>query len=251
MATTYGYIRVSTKEQEYLRQQDALIRVKGIPEENIFEEKISGTKEALGRTQFDLLMKTVKAGDTIVFESISRLARTVQDILNTSLYLKDTKKVNQEFVKEAISIPTESVMGSIGSLYLNIMATFAQLERDQISERTAQGMRAKREKLGDSFNPGRPTVYDKKEVIAISDLREKGYTILEISEILKLNKSTVGRVTKQLKQDGALDKMLEKIDKREEARAKAVEEAIAKAKANGTYDERDFSEEGYDEENKY
>lgn len=68
----YGYIRVSTKEQNEDRQRIALAEF-SVPEENIFIDKLSG--KDFNRPQYKKLMRKLRAGDSLVIKSIDRLGQ--------------------------------------------------------------------------------------------------------------------------------------------------------------------------------
>ena len=92
----YGYARISTKQQNIERQ---IRNIKSaFPEAVIIKEAFTGTKVE-GRTEFIKLMRTVKAGDTVVFDSISRMSRNAEE--GTKLY-KDCfdKGIELVFLKE-------------------------------------------------------------------------------------------------------------------------------------------------------
>ena len=92
----YGYIRISTKKQSLERQ---IKNIKEIyPEAIIVEEIFTGTK-VVGREKLNRLLKIVKGGDTIVFDSVSRLSRSAED--GVKLYFDlFNKGVILEFIKE-------------------------------------------------------------------------------------------------------------------------------------------------------
>ena len=96
MNTIYGYCRISTMKQSIKRQIEN-IKSK-YPEAIIIEESYTGTK--INRPKFDQLLKTVKAGDTIVFDEVSRMSRNADDgfKLYEELY---NKGVNLIFLKES------------------------------------------------------------------------------------------------------------------------------------------------------
>jgi DNA invertase Pin-like site-specific DNA recombinase len=102
---TYGYIRVSTAEQCTDRQ---IIGMAGlnIPPENIFTDKLSGKNTA--RPALQKLMTTVKSGDTVIVESVSRFARNTRDLLN--LIDKLTAK-GVEFISQKEKIDTSTPTG--------------------------------------------------------------------------------------------------------------------------------------------
>jgi len=78
MCKLYGYARVSTQTQRLDRQIRSIIEyAKNRRIEKIYKEKFTGTK--LDRPEFNRLLKVVKAGDTIVFDSVSRMARNADE----------------------------------------------------------------------------------------------------------------------------------------------------------------------------
>ncbi|MCL2841431.1 MAG: recombinase family protein [Defluviitaleaceae bacterium] len=129
----YAYVRVSTKEQQDLRQFIAM-ESRGIPSERIFSEKQSGKDTK--RPQLQSLMDTVQKGDTVVVESISRFARNTRDLLG--LVEKLTAK-GVEFVslKEHIDTTTPT-----GRFTLTVFAAIAELERECTLIRQAEGIAA-------------------------------------------------------------------------------------------------------------
>ena len=95
MTTTYGYGRISTKQQSIERQVRNILRE--CPEAKIITETFSGRVSS--RPEFDRLLKRVKAGDTIIFDSVSRMSRNADEgfALYKELY---SKGVNLVFLKE-------------------------------------------------------------------------------------------------------------------------------------------------------
>lgn len=73
----FGYVRVSTQDQEMARQIDALEKY-GVDE--VFTEKMTGTKA--NRSELNRLKGKVRPGDTVVIESLSRLGRSTKDLLS-------------------------------------------------------------------------------------------------------------------------------------------------------------------------
>lgn len=135
----YAYLRVSTVDkQEFTRQEFAL---KDYKIDKYFEEKISGTKKATTRPEFERLLQTIQEGDTIYFESMSRMARSMQDLIETTNYLANKKKVRVVFIKENITVGGNG-LDAMSQLVFNIMGAFAQFERDLISDRTKQSLQA-------------------------------------------------------------------------------------------------------------
>ena len=75
----YGYVRVSTKEQNEARQVIAMHEF-GVDEQNIFVEKQSG--KDFNRPKYKRLLRKLKAGDTLVIKSIDRLGRNYDEIID-------------------------------------------------------------------------------------------------------------------------------------------------------------------------
>lgn len=189
----YAYIRVSTIKQDYERQEYAL-RECGVAKENIFSETISGTKKASTRPEFEKMLSAVKKGDVIYFESMSRMARSLIDMVETTQMLVSKMGITVIFLKENMTL--NGTMDSTTTLMFNIFATFAQFERDLTSERTKELIAAKRASMGDAFKIGRANSFSEDDKLGVMVFRSEGYTIMEIAGMTGLNKSTVGRLVK-------------------------------------------------------
>mgnify|MGYP003268383907 FL=1 len=81
MCKVYGYCRISTAKQSIERQIRNILAI--YPEADIRKEVYTGTKHQ-GRAELQKILKTVRKGDTIVFDSVSRMARNAVD--GTALY---------------------------------------------------------------------------------------------------------------------------------------------------------------------
>ena len=187
----YGYMRVSTQDKQEFTRQEFVLKEYNL--DKVFEEKISGTKKACGREEFNKLLEIVEKGDEIYFESMSRMARSMQDLIDTTNFLVKQKKVKVIFIKENLSIGGEG-LDAMGALVFNIMGAFAQFERDMISDRTKQALQAKKES---GMVLGRRHIDENDErKVLVKQLRAEGKTIMEISEITGIPKSTVARLGK-------------------------------------------------------
>jgi DNA invertase Pin-like site-specific DNA recombinase len=124
-----GYVRVSTAEQNTIRQEE-LLQELGIDE--LYIEKISGKNT--NRPELVRMMEYVRQGDTVIVESISRFARNTRDLLE--LVERLTAK-NVEFVskKEAIDTSTPT-----GKFMLTVFGAVAVLEREYILQRQKEGI---------------------------------------------------------------------------------------------------------------
>lgn len=92
---TYGYARISTKQQSIERQIRNISAA--FPDARIYREAYTGTK--IERPEFEKLLKRLKSGDTVVFDSVSRMSRDAEDgfALYQDLY---NKGINLVFLKE-------------------------------------------------------------------------------------------------------------------------------------------------------
>lgn len=143
----YGYIRVSTKEQNPDRQFLAL-KENDIQEKEIFVDKTSG--KDFQRPQYQKLLKKLKKGDLFVVKSIDRLGRNYGEILEE--WRKITKEVGADI--EVLDMPllnttsrNENLTGIfIADLVLQILAYVAETERSFIRQRQAEGIAAAKQR---------------------------------------------------------------------------------------------------------
>ena len=152
-----GYIRVSTHDQNTVRQLD------GVYLDKVFEEHASG-KNA-DSPALKTCLDYVRDGDTLHVHSIDRLARNLQDLLSIVTTLKE-KGVTVTFHKEKLEFLGNGTAGksdAFQELQLHIIAAVAQFERALILERQREGIAiAKRE--GKYKNVGRkPTLSDEQK----------------------------------------------------------------------------------------
>ena len=124
-----GYIRVSTVEQNTIRQE-VLLKDLGVDE--VFIDKASGKNT--DRPELKKMISYVRQGDTVTVESISRFARNTKDLLDL---IEQLRMKNVEFVskKEAIDTTTPT-----GKFMLTIFGAVAELEREYILQRQQEGI---------------------------------------------------------------------------------------------------------------
>ena len=183
----YGYARVSTLDQN-LDRQVIMLKQCGIDE--LFTEKISGTKKS--RPELDGLLAKLKAGDTVIVESLSRLGRSTKNLIEL-VELFQSKGVQLVSLKESIDTSTPS-----GKLLFTLMSAIAQFERDTIAERTVEGLKAARAK---GHVGGRPRTKKEKMVHALRLYATGEYTLKEIEELTGVKKSTLYRYMKEHAKD--------------------------------------------------
>jgi len=124
-----GYIRVSTEDQNTIRQEE-LMKAMGV--EEVYIDRISGKNTE--RPNLKKMMGYIRKGDTVVVESISRFARNTRDLLDLVKQLDD-KQVKFVSQKENIDTGTPT-----GKFMLTIFGAGAELEREYILQRQAEGI---------------------------------------------------------------------------------------------------------------
>ena len=143
---TYGYIRVSTKEQNEDRQLVAM-REFGVEDSRIVLDKQSGKN--FDRPGYRRLAKELKAGDTLVIKSIDRLGRNYDEILEQWRVLTKEKKV-AVVVLDMPLLDTRQGRDLTGVLIadiaLQLLSYVAQTEREFIRQRQAEGIAAAKAK---------------------------------------------------------------------------------------------------------
>ena len=138
----YGYIRVSTKEQNELRQLTAM-HAFGIPDRQIYMDKQSG--KDFKRKNYKRLIRKLKTGDTLVVKSIDRLGRNYDEILEQWRLLTKEKQVAIVVLDMPLLDTRQSrdLTGTlIADIVLQLLSYVAQTEREFIHQRQAEGIAA-------------------------------------------------------------------------------------------------------------
>lgn len=187
----YGYMRVSTADKQEFTRQEFILKDYNL--DMIFEEKISGTKKACNREEFEKMLEKLQQGDEVYFESMSRMARSMQDLIDTTNFIVKTKKAKVIFIKENLSIGGESGTDAMSALVFNIMGSFAQFERDLIADRTKQALQAKKEQ---GVTLGRPKTISDEIRQQVFNLKAENKSYRDIANILNISIATVSRILK-------------------------------------------------------
>lgn len=138
----YGYVRVSSTDQNEGRQMDAL-RERRVGERNIFVDKQSG--KDFERPQYKKLMRKLKPGDLLYVLSIDRLGRNYEEIQTQWRILTKEKRIDICVLDMPLldTRTAKDLMGTfIADLVLQILSFVAQSERENIRKRQAQGIAA-------------------------------------------------------------------------------------------------------------
>lgn len=139
----YGYVRVSTKEQNENRQ---LIALQAFPvsEKNIYMDKLSG--KDFNRPQYRRLLKKLRPGDLLVVKSIDRFGRNYEEILQQWRVITKEKRADVLVLDMPLLDTRKSgndLTGTfVANLVLQILSYVAQTERENIHQRQMEGIAA-------------------------------------------------------------------------------------------------------------
>ena len=154
--TRYGYVRVSSKDQNEARQMVAL-RKEGIDEADIFIDKKSG--KDFERPAYRKLLRKLRPGDLLVIKSIDRLGRNYDEIIRQWQFLTRDKEADI-LVLDMPLLDTrqgKDLLGTfISDLVLQILSFVAENEREVIHQRQAEGIAAAKAKGVRFGRPERP-----------------------------------------------------------------------------------------------
>lgn len=177
-----GYARVSTQDQK-LELQLAALEKYGC--EKIFQEKQSAVRE---RPELDKMVAHLREGDTVVVWKLDRLGRSLRHLVNL---VGSFKEIGVDFVSINDQIDTTS---SQGRLMFNIFASFAEFERELISERTKAGLaNARRHGRKGGRKPGLSKQAKIKAWAALRRSRDFNVSVSQIQLELGLSKATYYR----------------------------------------------------------
>ena len=193
----YGYVRVSSRDQNEERQLRALYET-GVRQKNIFVDKQSGSD--FERPQYKKMLKRLKAGDLLYILSIDRLGRNYEEIQNQWRIL--TKEIGIDVcVIDMPLLDTRSgkdLMGTfIADLVLQILSFVAQSERENIRKRQTEGIAAAKTR-GVRF--GRPEVPVPESFVRVAKQWNKGLISTHTAlEKCGMSRSTFYRRRRELK----------------------------------------------------
>lgn len=198
----YGYVRVSSKEQNTDRQVVEL--EKYVDKRFIFTDKQSG--KDMDRKEYQLLRKIAQKGDTIYIKELDRLGRNKQEIK------QELEHYKQEGVRvKILDIPTtlmdiqegqEWLIDMINNLLLEVLSTIAEQERVKIRQRQREGIDQAQEQ---GKHLGRPimdwsSISDKQREL-IKELypswKDKEITAVKFMEQVDLKRNTFYKIIKE------------------------------------------------------
>lgn len=181
MGNIYGYVRVSSKDQNEDRQVITM-RDMQVPEENIYIDKQSG--KDFNRPQYKRMLRKVKEGDLIYIKSIDRLGRNYEEILEQWKIITKDKGADLYVIDMPIldTRREKNLLGTfISDLVLTLLSYVAENERTTIRQRQAEGIVAAKARgihFGRTAKPLPGNFYDvyqqwKMKKITVKDAAER------------------------------------------------------------------------------
>ena len=190
--TDYGYARVSTKaakgrKAQHVDNQVEVLKGKGIKPEHIYTDNgISGTKAS--RPEWDKLLAVVKPGDTITAVSLTRIGRSMVNVVSIVNELGD-RGVGIRFMDQP-ELDTTSIHGQ---LILKIMAALAEYEADLTRQRVRDGLEAARERHGGKLPPRGASFTDAQRKRAEELLRTTDWSSAQVAKSIGVSRATLYR----------------------------------------------------------
>lgn len=173
----YGYVRVSTQDQSVDSQKNNISRYcmdhKLMVDEWIELEMSSRKSTAMRR--IDELLNKLSANDLVIASELSRLGRSIKETLNTIETMVQEKKARLILIKQNLDLNPVVKNDVTNKILITIFSMLAELERDFISERTKEGLRArvaKGIKLGKPKGVIQTSMYDqdKEKIVHLHQL---------------------------------------------------------------------------------
>ncbi|MBU9739517.1 recombinase family protein [Diplocloster agilis] len=184
----YGYVRVSTKEQNEDRQLIAMQNF-GVKQSKIYMDKLSG--KDFERPKYKRLMKKIKPGDTLVIKSIDRLGRNYEEILEQWRIITKEKQVGIVVLDMPLldTRHKNDLTGTlIADIVLQLLSYVAETERINIRQRQAEGIAAAKAR---GVHLGRPRIDIPVEFYILKErYQSREITTREAAKILGISATT-------------------------------------------------------------
>lgn len=197
----YGYIRVSTKEQNLDRQREALeeyAQKRGIEYNSIFEDKTTGKN--FNRGQYNTLLSIVKSGDTIVIKELDRLGRNFIETPKELQRLFE-KKVNVEILDTPLlHTGDEKLDYTINNMLIGFLSYIADKERKKIKLRVREELKIAKDKGIKLGRPERKLPQNFKKYY--DRWKSNDITAIEFSKLLSVSRATLYRYINKYEVEG-------------------------------------------------
>ncbi|MEH6933596.1 recombinase family protein [Bacillus sp. JJ783] len=205
MANIYGYIRVSTKDQNEQRQLHKMME-RGVEARRIFVDKASGRH--FDRPQYQLLRKILSTGDIVYIDALDRMGRNYDEVIS------EWKYITRELHADIVVLENETLfdsrkfreMGDMGRLmedqFLSLLSYVADQERKKIHQRQAEGIAVAKSQ---GKHLGRPqmnlSTLKKQQILTIEETHSKWksgeITAVMFMGMLELKKNTFYKIMKE------------------------------------------------------
>ena len=209
MANIYGYIRVSTKDQNEQRQLHKMLE-RGVEARRIFVDKASGRN--FDRPQYQLLRKILSQGDIVYIDALDRMGRNYDEVIS------EWKYITRELQADIIVLENETLfdsrkfreMGDMGRLmedqFLSLLSYVADQERKKIHQRQAEGIAVAK---AQGKHLGRPplnlSTLSPKQLFIIEETypkwKKREITSVKFMELLELKKNTFYKMLKEYEEN--------------------------------------------------
>jgi DNA invertase Pin-like site-specific DNA recombinase len=188
-----GYARVSTAEQNPAHQIDALHRA-GVAIDDVHVDHASGAKAS--RPQLDLVLRLLRAGDTLVITRLDRLGRSVLHLVTLGADLRE-RGIGLRVIEQGIDTSTAD-----GRAMFGMLSVLAELQRELIVANTRDGLAAARAR---GRNGGRRPKLSAAQAAHAQQLYDGGeHTVAQIAALLGVARTTVyGHLNRTAPQPGA------------------------------------------------
>lgn len=208
IVATYGYIRVSSKDQNEQRQLHKMLE-RGVEARRIFVDKASGKN--FERPQYQLLRKVLNEKDIIYMDALDRLGRNYDEVIS------EWKYITRELKADIVVLENESLfdsrkfreMGEMGQLmedqFLSLLSYVADQERKKIRQRQAEGIEVAKSQ---GKHLGRPQMnlskLSKKQLQILEEnhlkWRNGDVTGVILMDMLELKKNTFYKIMREYKE---------------------------------------------------
>ncbi|SDS02274.1 Site-specific DNA recombinase [Brevibacterium sandarakinum] len=184
----YGYTRTSTKDKQDDDLQRRALNDVGVDGNHIYSDQISGSKTTSSRSGWSSLDDRLEDGDELIVWRIDRIGRSMIDVITTVTALTE-RGIAVRSLTDGINPSTRE-----GRLMLNLMATFAEYERELIQERVQAGVNVARAR-GVQFGrpPADPVAVARKLRIINRLVDEEGLSVAEAAQTQRWSKATYYR----------------------------------------------------------
>ena len=183
-----GYVRVSSQGQNTARQ------LQGIELDMEFIDKVTGSN--MNREKLQECILYARKGDTVIVESIDRLARNLRDLQEIITTITN-KGAIVKFIKENLTFTGND--DAMSTLMLQMMGAFAEFERTMIRSRQRDGIDAAK-KAGKHL--GRPNKIDNKFLNVVKEKKDSCQSIRSIAKDMNVSRATIYKALEKINEQG-------------------------------------------------